>query len=418
LIGQKIYYFRKLKGITQKQLSQGICSVPHLSKIENLHEYPSADILKQLCNRLGISSNEIDSQRDLLSINLQLDEWYTKLISGNKEEATQQYSVLVTQIALFQEPDVLLKFNLLTIRYYLLLRDFDEASKMFKELQPFIKKLSSKLKYYYYLFNGIYFSFREDYLEALHSFNEAERVQEELKIQDPEIFYRLAQVNLNMYRTYYSNKYADIALEIFDRTCNYVRSIDCQILLSINLTRQNNYAQAEKHLLNAQQLSRAFNNNEQLSIIYHNLGYLYFVQGYFQQAIKFFADSLNYSYDEEHEKNVRTYHCLARSHYILNDVKTANYWLEKGNAIANHYNLTEFVHHYNALKCQYNPDDNQLENVLKNDVIPYFEKKHKWYHVAEYSEILANEYSKRNKYKYSSHYYSLVNEARKSINMF
>lgn len=417
LIGQKIFYFRKLKGFTQEQLAQGICSVSHLSKIENSHEYPSADILNQLCNRLEISSIEIDSKEDLLSINQQLDEWYTQLSNRNKEEATLQYSILIKRVQLFQKPDVLLKFKLLTFRYFLLLRDFAEASKIIKEIQPFIKKLSSELKYYYYLFNGIYYSFREEYLEALHSYNEAERIQEELKLQDPEIFYKLAQVNLNLYRTYYSNKYAEIALEIFDRNCNYVRSIDCQIIMSVNMTRQNNYAQAEKHLLNAQQLSRAFNNSEQLSIIYHNLGYLYFTQGYFQRSIQFFTDSLKYSYDDEHEKNVRTYHCLARSHYILNDYKTANYWIEKGNAIANHYNLTEFIQHYKALTCQYNSETKQLEKVLKNEVIPYFQKTSKWYHVAEYSEILADEYSKRNKYKYSSHYYSLVNEARKRITM-
>ena len=34
-IGEKIYYHRKKRGLAQKEVAHGICSVPYLRKIEN-----------------------------------------------------------------------------------------------------------------------------------------------------------------------------------------------------------------------------------------------------------------------------------------------------------------------------------------------------------------------------------------------
>ncbi|MFD1471892.1 helix-turn-helix domain-containing protein [Companilactobacillus mishanensis] len=50
---------RKELGLSQKELSKGICTQATLSKLENNGKIPSMKILIQLCNRLGLSLDDI-----------------------------------------------------------------------------------------------------------------------------------------------------------------------------------------------------------------------------------------------------------------------------------------------------------------------------------------------------------------------
>ncbi|WP_048704280.1 helix-turn-helix domain-containing protein [Companilactobacillus ginsenosidimutans] len=50
---------RKELGLSQKELSKGICTQATLSKFENNGKIPSMKILIQLCNRLGLALDEI-----------------------------------------------------------------------------------------------------------------------------------------------------------------------------------------------------------------------------------------------------------------------------------------------------------------------------------------------------------------------
>lgn len=414
MIGQKIFYFRKLKGLTQEQLALGICSVPHLSKIENGHETPSIDTVEHLCKRLNISINDIDNKDDLESITKQLNSWYTLIINRDKESSNEQYSVIEKKMRLIQDPDLLIRYQLFTLRFYLLIRNHDEANEILAKLDPFVKKMHSDLEYYYYLFRGLYEYIREDYFKALHSFTNAEKTAERLRIKDPELYYLLALVNSKLHRIYFSINYANVALELYDENCNYVRSIDCQIILGININRTHNYLQAEKHLLNALQVSKTLNDNERISVIYHNLGFVFFTQNNYQKAIEYFSKSLDYGSDNE--TKTRTYYSLAESCLNIKDFKAVKHCIENGNILAKKGDLQEYIIHFTILHYRINDNcDSQLEEFLKNKAIPYFEERQMWQKLADYAELLAEIYSKDFKYKSSCQYYSLVNESRKKI---
>lgn len=414
MIGQKIFYFRKLNGLTQEQLAHGICSVPHLSKLENGHETPSTDIIEHLCKRLAIAIGDIDNKADLASISTYLDEWYLLIVSRDKEASAEKYPFIENKMMLIQDPDLLIKFNLFTLRFKLLLRDLDESSRILVKLDPFVKKMHADLEYYYYLFRGLYEYMVEDFFKALHSFTLAEKIADDLRIKDPELYYLLALVNSKLHRIYFSINYANVALKLYDDSCNYVRSIDCQIILGINVTRTHNHLQAEKHLLNALQVSKTLKDNERISIIYHNLGYVFSTQDNFQKAIEHLSKSLEYTSDNE--KLTTTYYSLAQSCLKIKDFKTVKHCIENGMLLAKKVDLKEYILRFTVLHYQINTDcDSQLEELLKNEVIPYFEERQMWQKVANYAELLAELYSKQFKYKSSCQYYSLVNESRKKI---
>lgn len=58
-IGKTLKNFRKEHGLTQKDLSQNICSQSVLSRIENGEEIPNIIVIQQLCQRLGISIDQL-----------------------------------------------------------------------------------------------------------------------------------------------------------------------------------------------------------------------------------------------------------------------------------------------------------------------------------------------------------------------
>lgn len=59
ILGKKIKKIRKQQKLTQKELSQGICTQVTISKIENYDKLPNLIILNNICKRLGIPINEV-----------------------------------------------------------------------------------------------------------------------------------------------------------------------------------------------------------------------------------------------------------------------------------------------------------------------------------------------------------------------
>ncbi|MCO6018882.1 MULTISPECIES: helix-turn-helix domain-containing protein [Carnobacterium] len=59
ILGKKIKKIRKQQNLTQKDLSQGICTQVTISKIENYDKLPNLIILNNICKRLGIPISEV-----------------------------------------------------------------------------------------------------------------------------------------------------------------------------------------------------------------------------------------------------------------------------------------------------------------------------------------------------------------------
>jgi transcriptional regulator with XRE-family HTH domain len=76
-IGQVLKEFRKEHGMTQKDLSQGICSQSVLSRIENNEEIPNIFVVQQLCHRLGITIDQL--MLDFLPEELFLRKYFNKM---------------------------------------------------------------------------------------------------------------------------------------------------------------------------------------------------------------------------------------------------------------------------------------------------------------------------------------------------
>lgn len=57
ILGEKIRHYRKLRGISQSELADGICTQATVSLIEKKDKIPSMETLVRICERLGITMN-------------------------------------------------------------------------------------------------------------------------------------------------------------------------------------------------------------------------------------------------------------------------------------------------------------------------------------------------------------------------
>ncbi|PWF99547.1 helix-turn-helix transcriptional regulator [Levilactobacillus bambusae] len=110
LMGKELKRYRKGKHLSQRELSEGICTQATVSLMEKQNKLPNMGILIQVCQRLGIAISDVVSETET-----QLDQLYREvtreLFQGNYEVAIQ----LMNQVT---APAVDSKFDLLRFHYY------------------------------------------------------------------------------------------------------------------------------------------------------------------------------------------------------------------------------------------------------------------------------------------------------------
>ena len=62
--GPLIKFYRIQQGLTQKELANGICSVPHLSKIESNSKEANEETMGLLLERLGVNLASITENEE------------------------------------------------------------------------------------------------------------------------------------------------------------------------------------------------------------------------------------------------------------------------------------------------------------------------------------------------------------------
>src|SRR3954468_20237627 len=91
--GALIKFYRTQRGITQGELSKGICSVPHLSKIENNSKEANEATISLLLKRLNIDLRDMEEKEEEIKALLrrlddkinfylrnEIEEYYQKLL--------------------------------------------------------------------------------------------------------------------------------------------------------------------------------------------------------------------------------------------------------------------------------------------------------------------------------------------------
>jgi HTH-type transcriptional regulator, quorum sensing regulator NprR len=420
MVGQRIRYYRKTKGLTQEELAQGICSVSYLSKIEKGDAKSSEEVINMLCERLGISPEEVDENEVLEMLN----EWNMMMVNRRFEDAADYFPNLQEKMKNVTNPEILIRYDLFLTRFYLVTDQLEKAFTILEPLSQMQEQFTPELEFYYFLVMAMYNFFLNKYNEALDYIKKCEALFKKVNIKESEeavLYYQIALYYGQLYRITLVNYYAYKAIAIFDKEYNYSRSADCHILLAIGNRRVRNYEQAEYHLNHALKYSKAFNDKSTTAIIFHNLGYVASCKNESKKAIDFILKSykLKQELNDINIQVISTIYLAAREYFKINDFKQSLDWVNKGYQIIKNDAKHEYFYHLKILELQIQyatfNTSRELEEFLSKEAIPYFDKLNTTEYLAANAELLADLYFDQGQYKKASQYYRISNNARKNI---
>ncbi|QQZ09102.1 helix-turn-helix domain-containing protein [Heyndrickxia vini] len=416
-IGAIIKLNRINQNLTQEELADGIISISYLSKIENGKIEPNEEVIKLLCRKLGI---QINSQIDD-STRVKCNEWFHLLLtSSNIEEIKQKYKEINEVSKTIHDSELQLLIKIHMIRYYLKIGETTRAFEQINNLKDVSGTFNNLQKYYWYKFNGNYYSIVEEENDALQKYTLSEDFIPHLDLPEDEIadiLYSLAVTYSKHRLTSEAQSYANRALEYYRQIYNFSRCAECHIVLGICYRRINNHQKAEKNYQLAKQLAESTDNKRLVHLTHLNMGYLYFTKGDYNQAIKHLDIIVN-------EKDVPLIDRLAAltsiigESYINNDLKETKKRINQGLNLINAKNKNKYLSfYYEILSHLYLIDKEyeKFENLMINEFIPYLKEQKNYAKLAGFAEMLGNHFESIHKYKSASTYYKLVNFSYKQI---
>ncbi|WP_413301890.1 helix-turn-helix transcriptional regulator [Bacillus sp. 1P10SD] len=285
LEGKIIRFYREKYQMTQEQLGKGICSGTHISKIERLQTEYAPEILTLLSERLGIN---MDSEvMKLNNIKQRLDYWHDVIVKQLFDEMEQIYLEL-KQEDLIQISNYINFYKLLCVRFLLMNQLTNEAYGIIKDIQENEQKLSTYESNLYKHVLGIYYI-------AKHEFNKALQSLKAIKEEDyhnQEYYYHLAAA-------YHFNElpvmayfYADKARQFFKSINTYLRVIDAEMLMLIQVKDDGDFNDTIKGFKNLIQSCDSCYAPDRKAKVLHNLAFEYYRRMNYKLASNYYYESM------------------------------------------------------------------------------------------------------------------------------
>jgi len=414
-VGHLIRAERVRQKMKQTVLARGICTPSYLSKIERNLIFPSEQIVTLLFNKLDIDVNmlqendqqtEIKFEKDLMS------SYKDVIIRRDQSFTKQQLDYLENQASLFENQELYYTYQLITLRFRLILggemeerkkeiNDIEKMSKHFDPFQTYLFKVNKGL--YYYTINNLKRAL--EHLEGCLPLLDKIMLD---KWEVAEFDYILGVIYTADDRIFNSIDYIRRALEYFRDNLLMKRVLECYILIGVTQKRSEQFQEALDSYLRAEQICEEFNFHNEKEMIYHNLGSLYGTMGNSKEAISYFKKSLKYK-NEKHDQLI-SITGLVVEYSKAKDKNLVNHWCEKGITLflqLDDDNLSSYYHHFKFYQSL--NSEQGLSEIIAVQAIEHFKMLQDHKHVHKYSIALADLYFYNRKYKLSSIYYQKAN---------
>lgn len=389
--------------MTQSELCNGICSVSHLSKIENNNKEVDGHTLELLLKKLELSKLDIEESYD--SYLKLLEKFLQSMIYYEKNKANRIYTELVELEPLLTSTDLTYSYHLYIYRYFILIEDLERAQQIKIFLTQFATVFSQHESDLFKYLNALLYLYQGKYpksLEILTGYAEDNSLS--VKMQGEVLYY------LSLTYSYLENSsmcvvYAEKAFQEYSKACNYIRQIHTQLLLSIHKTDIGLYSDAEQHFEHMLRNAPLIGEVQLLPTIYHNYGILLSnieeydqAKNYYRMAMEGFQSSEKYYVSLSNYTEILL--ILDEKQEALNNIREiiSNTRIEP----LKKYNL---IFTFHLLKLE--KKERKAIKWLENQVIPYLEKKNLIKDFIKYVRYLAEYYSDKNKEK-SLFYYELL----------
>lgn len=403
--GPLIKFYRTQAGRTQKELAKGICSISHLSKIENNSKDANEQTVALLLDRLGINLAGIAQEEEQIKqLIYELNEAIDYYLSDQADQAVAKLRAFELVIPF---TTILHTYELAKYRYLIFKEDLHAARKQYDLLQK-QKKIFSQPQVS--LFNYLYavWLLKKGFYKKADGLLGNISKDSKIDISTGELLYHRSIAKTTLEETGYAIYFGKLALQEFMNDHNFNRSLHMLMLLGINYTHSKIYEEAEecfRHLIRNAEIVK---ENRLLTEIYHNMGYLQKKLNNFEEAILFFGKSI--SLQSEHSRHyIVTLYSIGEVHYELNHAQQAAEAFTKVIQLASKIDNKKYsiLAKYYLLSLE-NPEKSLAFSESK--VIPYLEEHDgRSEELFRFYKMLSNHYQKMGRFEQAVKYIKKIN---------
>lgn len=286
--GPLIKFYRIQQGLTQKELANGICSVPHLSKIESNSKEANEETMGLLLERLGVNLSSIsENEEQIKQLVSDLNEKIDYFLNDEADEAMES---LKEYEGIIPFTTNLHTYELSKFRYLIFKGMIPEAQIQYELLNKQKKIFSQpQMALFSYLY-AVWLLKKGSYSKAdqlLDSIGKDSKIE----ISSGELLYHRAIAKTLLEEPGYAIHFGKLALQEFMLEYNFKKILHVMMLLGINYTNSKIYNEAQetfKHLIRNAEILK---EESMLPEIYHNMGYLLKKLHNYQEAIVFLEKS-------------------------------------------------------------------------------------------------------------------------------
>ncbi|GHH97694.1 tetratricopeptide repeat protein [Neobacillus kokaensis] len=328
--GALIKFYRTQRGMTQGELAKGICSVPHLSKIENNSKEANQETVSLLLERLNINMKEMEENEE--QIKFLLREFSSQINFYLKDQVEDTFQKLKDIEHFIPFSKYIYIWELYKYRYLLFKGLLEEAEAQRELLHKQKKNFSQHENYLFRYYNAVFlilkgqFKQADEILETLYT-------EKEHDTSSGEFLYHRALAKSSMEQSGHAIHFGKLALQIFMNEHNFLRILYTLMLLGINYTHSNIFEEAEacfRHLIRNAEIIR---DKKLLPQVFHNMGYLQQKMKNFMQALYYFKKSLMLQPNHNHDYLVTLY-VVGELQYSLNSFEKAKACFEQVSTLA------------------------------------------------------------------------------------
>lgn len=304
-VGSLIKYYRTKQGMTQSELVEGICSVPHLSKIENNGKEANRQTIDLLLNRLGVNLSIVEEKNS--SIKDLLEEWINNINYLQYREAKSVYNQLESLTEFIEHTSYLYIYELYKLRYFLFVEDMKQAYKQYKWLEKQKNNFSFNETYLFHYYHSIYLIMKNKYRQANQLLLDLVLEKSEGINASGDVYYHLALVKCYMEQPGHAIFYAKKALTSFSSQYNIKRILHTLMIMGISYTDSGVYEVAIDCFKHLKRNAKILGEPSLLSLTYHNIGYMKHKMGDLEEARNYFQYALDYSKNDRYSYMVSLY---------------------------------------------------------------------------------------------------------------
>jgi HTH-type transcriptional regulator, quorum sensing regulator NprR len=412
LEGKIIKFYRERKNMTQKELGDGICSITHVSKIERGLTEVSKETIQFLAGRLEIDiESEIKTYKGLDTLLKKWEEAIIMKLHAKAETLKQQ----LEEIALLQIPDFYRSHTLLLARFYLMTGDHTKAQSIIQEMDkwqnptPLDKNMILHIK-------GIYgLQCKHDYLEAIELLKQIDPTH----YHNTEYYYHLAVAYHSINSRVLAYYYASMALRFFEKAHCYVRVIETEMLMLIQVGHDTTCGPQDVKYEQLIEMCDNFGLTKQKALLLHNYGYHCILHENFEKACEYYHESMNLK-DPSTPEYIGSLEGFINASVQLGK-KSKNELIslaEKGLKLSKDIDSTTFTHFFQLHYYRLTEQDERYYDYLEKEMYPHL-KKLGYVLPSEHYEIKLFDYHmEKDNIQKANEYAMLIADKNRRINHF